>query len=403
MKVTIAKSHPVGVVAAPPSKSMAHRLLICGGLGQGRSVIHGIAPSHDVLATLDCLKALGAAYTYEGDTVTIDGIGVPQGAAETLCCRESGSTLRFFLPLCLLSGTGARLQGSETLLRRPLGVYQELCQAQGIRFENHGTHITVCGKLTPGAYTVPGDISSQFITGLLFALPLLDGDSKITILPPIESLSYIHMTVNALSVFGVEVCWENEHTLAIKGRQRYAPQEVQVEGDYSNAAFFGALELLHGDVTVTGLKENSLQGDRVYRDLLPLFAQGAPCIDLADCPDLGPILFAVAAAKQGGVFTGAARLRIKESDRGAAMAQELRKFGATVTVEENRIVVSPTAFHRPEEVLWGHNDHRIVMSLSVLLTLVGGTIDGAEAVNKSMPNFFETLERLGVEIDYETL
>jgi len=403
MRVSIEKCTPVGTVAAPPSKSMAHRLLICGGLSEGRSVIRGIATSEDVLATLDCLQALGAAYTYAGDTVTMDGIGIPRGAAEPLRCRESGSTLRFFLPLCMLGEGEATLCGSETLLRRPMGVYRDLCARQGIAFDNDGTRIAVSGRLTAGDYTLPGDVSSQFVTGLLFALPLLEGDSRIVITPPVESLSYVRMTVDALRTFGIDVCWENPHTLAVKGGQRYQPRDVTVEGDYSNAAFFAALGTLGAHVTVAGLNPDSLQGDRVYAHLLSQLERGVPQIDLSDCPDLGPILMAVAAAKQGAVFTGTRRLKIKESDRGTAMAEELRKFGVSVEVEENRITVTPAAFHAPDGVLWGHNDHRIVMSLCVLLTLVGGTIDGAEAVRKSMPNFFDVMEQLGVVIRYETL
>lgn len=403
MRITIEKGRPAGTVVAPPSKSMAHRLLICGGLSEGRSVVHGIAPSEDVLATLDCLKALGAVFTYEGDTVTIDGIGTPRGAAEPLRCRESGSTLRFFLPLCMLGEGENTLYGSETLLRRPMGVYQDICIQQGIAFDNDGTRIAVSGRLTAGEYTLPGDVSSQFITGLLFALPLLEGDSRLTVTPPIESLSYVRMTVDALRTFGIDLCWENDHTIAVRGGQRFQPREVTVEGDYSNAAFFAALGTLGADVTVTGLTADSLQGDKVYADLLRQLEQGVPQMDLSDCPDLGPILMAVAAAKHGGIFTGTRRLKIKESDRGAAMAEELRKFGVSVEVEDNRITVTPAAFHKPEEVLYGHNDHRIVMSLCVLLTLVGGTIDGAEAVRKSMPNFFDVMKQLGVVIHYETL
>ena len=403
MRVTIEKSKPTGTVAAPPSKSMAHRLLICGGLSKGRSIVHGIAPSQDILATLDCLKSLGANYTYDGDTVIIDGIGVPGSAKEALFCRESGSTLRFFLPLCMFGDDEKTLYGSETLLKRPLDVYKDICNKQGIKFDNDGKRITVSGKLAFGEFSVPGDISSQFITGLLFALPILDGDSKIKIIPPIESLSYIDMTVDAFRTFGVEVCREGENTFIIKGNQSFKPQEVWVEGDYSNAAFFGAMRSLGSDVNITGLKKDSLQGDKVYEELFAVLDEGMPGVDISDCPDLGPILFAVAAAKNGGVFTGTKRLRIKESDRGVAMAEELRKFGVSVEIEEERIIVNRGDFHKPDVMLCGHNDHRIVMSLCVLLTLVGGTIDGAEAVNKSMPDFFDKIKQLGVEVKYEAV
>lgn len=402
MKVRINVSKPHGAVNAPPSKSMAHRLLICAGLCCGRSVIHGIAPSQDVLATLDCLGALGARYVYEGDTVTIDGIGIPEYATEPLRCRESGSTLRFFLPLCMLDDDEKTLLGSERLLSRPLDIYQEICSEQGIRLECDGKRVSVRGKLSAGEYSVVGNVSSQFITGLLFALPLLDGDSRIRIIPPIESASYIDMTVEALHLFGIEVKRDGEEIL-IRGGQRYQPREVTVEGDYSNAAFFSALRCFGADVSVEGLREDSLQGDRVYTRCFEQLERGMAHIDISDCPDLAPILFAVAAAKHGGVFDGTRRLRIKESDRGSAMAEELAKLGASLEIEDDRITVYPCELHSPSEVLCSHNDHRIVMSLCVLLTLVGGVIDGAEAVSKSMPDFFEKMQELGVSVEYETV
>ena len=229
-------------------------------------------------------------------------------------------------------------------------------------------------------------------------LPLLDSDSTITLIPPVESLSYINLTIQALKVFGVEVKWQDEKTLYIKGNQQYTAVDTFVEGDYSNAAFFEALNTLGGNVEVEGLLEHSLQGDRVYKKYFPALLKGTPTINISDCPDLGPVLFAVAGAKHGGVFTGTRRLRLKECDRAQAMAEELKKFGIAVTVREDSVVVYPHDFHAPEEVLSGHNDHRIVMALSVLSTLTGGEIEGSEAVRKSMPDFFEKLASTGVEV-----
>ncbi len=403
MKVTINKSKVSGTVTAPPSKSVAHRMLICGGLAKGRSIIHGIAPSEDVLATLDCLTALGAQYTYKDSTVVIDGTDGNLHPKDTLRCRESGSTLRFFMPLCMISGKKSILEGSETLLKRPLSVYESICDKQNIVYTNNGNAITVQGELKSGDFKIPGNISSQFISGLLFALPLLGGDSNIDIIPPIESCSYINLTIRALADFGIKVEWLDERTLHIPGGQKYIPGEVYVEGDYSNGAFFAALDILGGTVKVDGLRDDSIQGDRVYTKYFELLSKGTSAINISDCPDLGPILFAVAAAKSGGVFTGTKRLKIKESDRGAAMAEELAKFGVSTKVEEDTIVVYPIDFHTPTQTLSGHNDHRIVMALSVLLTLIGGSIDGAEAVKKSMPDFFDKLCSLGVDINYETV
>lgn len=398
MRVKIDPSIPQGTIAAPPSKSMAHRLLICSGLASGTSVVHGIAPSHDVLATLDCLSSLGASYTVDNDTVTITGINPASSPAAELYCRESGSTLRFIVPVCLMSGNEYTLHGSDTLLKRPMSVYEDICREQDIMFQNDGASIRLAGCLKAGKYRVKGNISSQFISGLLFALPLLESDSTITIAPPIESCSYINLTIHALSQFGVEVKWSDERTLYIKGGQHYAPREVSVEGDYSNAAFFAAMNFMGGDVTIDGLSKESLQGDRVYARFFDMLSRGTPTVHISDCPDLGPVLFALSACKNGGVFTGTARLKIKESDRAAAMAQELEKFGVSVRVDDDSVVVYPADFHAPTDPLLGHNDHRIVMALSVMLTLTGGEICGSEAVAKSMPDFFEALQSLGIKV-----
>ncbi|MBR3962286.1 MAG: 3-phosphoshikimate 1-carboxyvinyltransferase [Oscillospiraceae bacterium] len=389
-----------GTMEAPPSKSMAHRLLICGGLSEGKSVIKGISSSEDMKATLDCLSAIGAKYEIEGDTVTITGAdirNIPEGAV--LKCRESGSTLRFFIPICLLDGKTFTLTGSEKLLSRPLSVYEDIFKKQGITFEAEPDKIKVGGRLNSGNYKIKGNISSQFITGLLFVLPLMEKDSVIQLIPPVESLSYINLTIEALSVFGIRIEWQDEKTLFIKGGQSYKAANARVEGDYSNAAFFAALNDLGSEIEMTGLNPKSLQGDKVYEKNFALLGKGTPTINISDCPDLGPILFAVAAVKGGGVFTGTRRLKIKESDRASAMAEELSKFGVAVTVHEDSVVVYPHDFHAPTEILCGHNDHRIVMSCAVLLTLTGGKIEGAEASRKSLPDFFERLEKLGFEVD----
>ena len=399
MTVTIKPGKARGRITAPPSKSMAHRLLICAALSSGSSIVKGIEPSQDVLATLDCLKAMGVSYHYEENTVKMEGFDPHRISGEvTLPCRESGSTLRFFIPLCLLCGKKIRLIGSETLLSRPLSVYQTICKQQKLMFRQDKDGVVVKGVLTPGEYRLPGNISSQFISGLLFALPLLKGDSTIVISTPIESRSYIDLTLQALQEFGIRVSWLNERTLSIPGGQTYQPGETRVEGDYSNAAFFAALNVLGGEVAVEGLKPDSKQGDRVYQRFFELICKGTPSVNISDCPDLGPVLFAVAAAKNGGVFTGTARLRIKESDRAAVMAEELQKFGVSVTVNEDSVVIYPKEFHAPNGMLQGHNDHRIVMALSTILTLCGGSISGAEAVNKSFPDYFDKLCSVGIDV-----
>lgn len=400
MKIKITPSNLWGTVSAPPSKSMAHRMLIGAGLSAGTSTVRGIEPSRDILATLDCLKQIGASYTYEAKTVVINGIGGQNNkSTRELYCAESGSTLRFFVPICLLDGKKTVLKGSEKLLSRPMDVYETICRSQGIEYVHQKDCLTIKGRLSSGTYKVQGNISSQFISGLLFALPLLEGDSTIDIIPPIESCSYINLTIEALGEFGINVSWIDERTLHIPGGQKYIPCDVDVEGDYSNAAFFESLNYLGHNVSVSGLKPDSIQGDRVYQEYFPMLDKGTPTVHLSDCPDLGPVLFALAAAKNGGIFNGTRRLKIKESDRGAAMAEELKKFGTSVKIEEDTIVVYPADFHSPKESLYGHNDHRIVMALAVLLTKTGGIIEGAEAVEKSMPDFFKRLIELGAKVE----
>ena len=401
MRVEICPSAAKGTVTAPASKSMAHRLLICAGLSGGESVIRDLAYSDDIRATIDCLRALGAEIRLDGGAAYVKGADVRQqtGGTATLPCNECGSTLRFFTPLCMLCGDRRILTGSDYLMCRPMSVYEDIAAEQNIVFEKADGSLTVCGRLGSGIYKVRGDISSQFISGLMFALPLTDGDSEIHILPPVESRPYIDLTVAALRRFGVEIA-ENGNIYSIKGGQSYTAADVTVEGDYSNAAFFAALNLVGSDVTVKGLNPDSKQGDKVYKILFEKIKSGDSPIDISDCPDLGPILFAVAAACGGARFTGTRRLRIKESDRADAMRRELSEFGVRVEVGENEATVCPGELSKPSEPLYGHNDHRIVMALSVLLTKTGGAIEGAEAVNKSFPDFFDRLKDLGVELEH---
>lgn len=401
MRVTLTPKPLTGVVKAPPSKSMGHRMLICAGLAAGDSVVRGISDSQDMKATLDLLSAMGATYEKVGDVVYIHGadprVACPQAP---LNCRECGSTLRFFIPLCLLSDAPMTLTGSPRLMERPLDVYKNLCAEQGLLWQsNHQDHsLTVQGSLRGGDMTLRGDVSSQFITGLLLALPLCREDSILHILPPLESRPYIAMTLAAMAAFGIRATWTDAFTLSVKGGQTYRPTTAEVEGDYSNTAFFDALSLLGHHVDVVGLSEDSLQGDKVYRRFYPQLLAGTPTLDICHCPDLGPILMALGGALHGVTLTGTRRLRIKESDRGQAMAQELAKFGVAVDVAEDTIVVSSEGFHAPTGALNGHNDHRIVMALCTLLTVTGGEMQGAEAVAKSLPDYFDLLKSLGAEV-----
>ena len=376
MKVTIRPGLAAGTVAAPPAKSYAHRLILAAALAAGESRIHGLAYSEDVMATMDCARALGAALT------------------------RDGSTLRFFLPVALAHGGRSRFTGAPRLIERGVGLYEALLGARGVVFTTEQAAVTVAGTLRGGDYALPGDVSSQFVSGLLFALPLLAADSTVRVLPPFESRAYTDITVDVLRRFGVQVAVDGD-AFAVAGRQVYRPQETTVEGDWSNAAFLYALTALGGSVTVTGLDPASVQGDRVVTRLLQELDGPAPQIDVSGCPDLAPVLFAVAAAQHGAVFTGTRRLRIKESDRAAVMAEELAKCGVVCEIGANRVVIPGGRLQAPAAPFCGHNDHRVVMALAVLASRTGGAIEGAAAVRKSWPDFFAVLRRLGMEIEDE--
>jgi 3-phosphoshikimate 1-carboxyvinyltransferase len=363
-------------------------------MANGHSVIRGVDFSQDVLATMDCLRAMGTDIFAYGHEVHVQGGFLPVGR-ENVClpCRESGSTLRFMAPIALVSGKTVHLTGSEYLFNRPLSVYEQLSCEKGFLFEREDGALTVRGPLPGGAYTVPGDVSSQFISGLLFALPMTGERCRIHILPPVESRSYLDLTVAALSDFGIRWRWQDAYTLATEDVKPVS-RDVTVEGDESNAAFFHAMKALGHDVQVEGLRPDTLQGDRVSKSLLEKLQAGHAVIDLADCPDLGPVLMMAAAALNGAEFVNTRRLRIKESDRAACMAQELEKCGAHITIEENRVLVHPAPLHAPHAPIDGHNDHRVVMAMAVLLTTLGGTIKGTHAVSKSYPGFFDDLKTL---------
>ena len=397
----IAKFKPCrleGVIDAPPSKSMAHRYLIGAALSGERCTLSGVDFSQDILATLDCLKALGAEITVEGERVTVEPAGFLTAEAPVLECRESGSTLRFFLPLALLLGRPVTLRGSTRLMERPLSVYEDLCREKGFLFCRDRDSVTVCGKLESGVYTLRGDISSQFITGLMFALVYLGKDAELRILPPFESRSYIGLTMAALRSFGADVGFSDEYTIAIQ-KSRLRGWSGRIEGDYSNAAFLEAFNHIGSRIRVGNLNPESLQGDRVYGTYFRQIGEGTPTLDISDCPDLGPVLFALAALKNGAVFTGTDRLKAKESDRGQAMHEELQKLGGGLILGDNRITVPKQGLRWQGETLSGHNDHRIVMALSVILSQTGGSIDGAEAVQKSYPGFFHDIRKLGAEVE----
>ena len=395
MNIRIEKSIARGKINAPPSKSYAHRLLICAALAKGKSKVNGIIDSEDMRATLSCISALGVKFEKNGDSVSIFG-GQISNENATFDCLESGSTLRFFIPIALAFKEKSTFVGTERLINRGITVYEEAFKSQNIKFNIVKNQIDIYGKLKSGTYYLRGDVSSQFISGLLFALPLLSGDSKIIITTPLESKQYVDITISALSCFGVKIkIIGNE--IFIKGGQEYLPTEINVEGDYSNAAFLDGFNILGGDVSVFGLNDNSLQPDSIYKSYFEDIKSTAPTLSLENCPDLGPVCFALAVLKNGARFIGTKRLAIKESDRANAMAKELTKLGANVEIFENESIVSKIEEICENQELYCHNDHRIAMALALALSTCGGTLVGCECVKKSYPSFFDDIRHLGIQ------
>ena len=390
-----------GTIDAPPSKSMAHRYLIGAALSGQKCSLTGVDYNEDILATIDCLEALGVNITTKEDLVTFESdgfLGLLNGEVPHLKCRESGSTLRFFIPLALCMGTPVVFSGSERLFERPLDVYEQLCNEKGFTFKKDKNSLTLCGKLESGEYKLRGDISSQFITGLIFALVFSGGESTIEIIPPFESRSYVNLTISALKSFGAKVDFTDEFKIEIKNSKLNSCCG-KIEGDFSNAAFLDAFNFIGSDIKIKNLTSDSLQGDKVYYEYFKKIENGSPTLNISDCPDLGPVLFALAALKNGATFTDTDRLKAKESDRGAAMHKELQKLGGGLIFGKNSITVPKQNLKYNGEILNGHNDHRIVMALSVILSKIGGEIDGIEAVRKSYPAFFKDITKLGAKVD----
>lgn len=399
MKVKILPSKTSGEVSAPPSKSFAHRYLIGSVLSCGKCVIKNIADSDDISATLSCIEQLGGSVTKDGNTVTVIPTNEKQIENAVFDCKESGSTLRFFIPVVLATGTkNCTFLGSERLLARGIKEYEKLFENSDIIIKSDKKSIEVNGTLSAGNYEISGEVSSQYTTGMLFALSVLDGKSTLKITGNAESRAYVDMTIKVLKDFGADITETEKNFFEINGKGRLSPGEFTVEGDWSNAAFLIALSRLVGTISVSGLNENSVQGDRFLSVAFDSLDGENAEIDLKDCPDLAPILFSYAAYKNGGKFINTRRLRVKESDRANVMAEELKKFGANVKVYENSVEIEKTQLKPPIVPLCGHNDHRIVMALSVLAAVFGAEIDGAEAVNKSYPDFFRVIKKAGVNV-----
>ena len=402
MNIVITPAALQGSITPPPSKSQAHRLLIAAALAPGESRITNLSYSQDILATLDCLEELGADILRGEDWVVIRGIA-PELRAELphLNCRESGSTLRFVIPVALVAAGGGIFTGAGRLLERPQAPYQTMFREKDIHFTHTPTEIMVQGSLLPGTYALAGDVSSQFITGLLYALPLLDGDSDILLTTSLESKNYVDMTILALESFGVSV-QETETGYHIPGNQSYQSRNMTVESDYSQSAFYYAANGLGNNIQICGLNPNSAQGDmRIVPYYQMLCGTGPVVLDVSQCPDLVPALALQAALREGQVTSiiNAARLRIKESDRLATVTQELNRLGANILEFEDHLVIHGVSTLRGGSVQ-AHNDHRIAMMLAIAATRTDSPVllSGAESVNKSYPGFWEDYKALGGQI-----
>ncbi len=429
MNVLITPSFLEGHVKVPASKSLSHRALICAGLAQGVSTIYNLGASQDITATMNCLQALGATFSHQEqalgllDAWKVNGCNPAlRSQSVTLNANESGSTLRFLIPIAATSRALTTFLGQSSLLVRPLGIYENIFLDQGLPFEQGPQGLHFHGPLESGLYTLNGDVSSQFISGLLMAAPLLQG-LDIAVLPPYQSKSYVDLTVDMMKIFGVSIQQPTSHAYCIEPDACYKPAQVVVESDWSQAAFFLALGMLKAPLYLEGLVMNSKQGDGVIASIIQQAGGKLEVIedelattirispnkrlafeaDLANCPDLGPILCALAAMIPGNSkLTNAARLRFKECDRIAAMEEELRKWGVNISSDENNIYISGKEEYKKDQpvVLDGHNDHRVVMAMSIfaLGAQSPSIIQGAQAISKSYPTFFEDLKSLGADI-----
>lgn len=410
-----------GEVTIPPSKSFAHRAILCAALADGESMLSPVAWNRDIEATLGAARALGAEATFDAETQTvrIRGIQTPAQKAQ-INCLESGSTVRFLIPIAAALGTEAVFTGEGRLPERPIGCYADCLPPHGTAcVSDGGLPFSISGKLQAGEFSLPGNISSQFITGLLLALPLLSGDSRITLTTPLESVGYVDITISVLRDFGIEV-QPDASGWRIPGNQRYQARSYTVEGDWSQAAFFlamGAMTDQPGGIRIRGLRWDSVQGDRAAADVFKRFGARitrqndgvlvqppvAPDhlhgirIDVSDIPDLVPAMAACAAVCEGTTsIENAARVRIKESDRLAAMEDGLRALGAAVSSTPDSLTIQGSP-RLAGGLAQGCNDHRIVMALSTCAARADApvTITDAQSIRKTYPNFFEDYNQLG--------
>lgn len=405
-----------GEVKAPPSKSLSHRALICASLAKGQSTITNIAYSEDILATISALELLGAKFEKYDNRLVIKGTRRIKAPNKAINCNESGSTLRFLIPIFSLSNKKISFTGSPSLIKRPQSIYKDIFSEDGNTFMVDGDIITVNGSVTGREYLLKGNVSSQFFTGLMFALPLLKEDSKILVEGILESKSYISLTIQILEEYGIEI-QEIENGYFIKGNQVYKPKNYKIEGDYSQAAFFLVGGVLNGQIKVCDLDPESLQGDKAIIDVIKAMRGKVIhmengfitkssdtvgiTIDLSDFPDLGPIIALLGSLSEGKTrITNASRLRIKESDRIESTVRTLKMLGANISSTKDEIVIRGKKALKGGVTVDSYNDHRIAMMVSIAASLSTEKVilTNANAVSKSYPNFFDDYKSVGGNI-----
>lgn len=404
MDIRIYPSVLKGDLRIPASKSCAHRAVICAALADGISKLSGITMSKDIEATISAMTALGASFEINGDIVTVKGINGCINSTADIDCNESGSTLRFIMPVAAALGIDSIFRGRGRLPQRPIDIYKRELKNHGITFRTDKMPYEISGRLTGGKYEIEGNVSSQFITGLLFALPLIKEDSEIIMTSHLESRPYVDITIDILRRFGIEIS-ETENGYTIRGNQRFTPFDEHIEGDYSQAAFFYIANALGSEVNILNLKEDSVQGDKAITEIIADSMKNGNITgykaDCSDIPDLVPILSVLGAyGSDSSIIYNAERLRIKESDRLAACADMLNNLGGNVTVTSDGLEIKPTNGLNGGTVD-SYGDHRIVMAAAIAALCCKGDviIKGAEAAEKSYPTFFEDYVRLGGKAD----
>ncbi len=401
MDVSLKPSYLKGSVTLPSSKSYVHRYLIGAFLSHKKCSFSYVTFSNDIKETISVLTSMGAIFSIDGDTITLEEVKPVENVELTFL--ESGTTLRLILPIALYLFKDIKVNISNRLYQRGISLYESLYEILEKEEDENFKKLHILMKKPCNSYVLSGSISSQFISGMLYLLPLLEGPVSLTITDAITSKNYIDITLDVLSKFGIKFT-QKDNVFVSESRQEYQPLSCPIEADYSSAAFIDAFNYLGDEIEITNLNEDSLQGDKVYQEYFAALSESFQVIDISNCIDLGPVLFAFAALSHGGEFLGVNRLKIKESDRLSAMVSELEKFYVQCEIYDDKLIVKKLSVLRltDEEIeIETYNDHRIAMAMSLFMIYFPIKIKHYEVVNKSFPNYFEILKSIGGDVSYE--